>query len=102
MWVYAHWDNGGQAYIQPFHKQEKAAEHAFTRVSSYVARDMRNYGNKNMPRELSLVKVELDNLEGCRSFENALKVIAMYEDYMGLIVGQRSPCHGIRDVKMVE
>jgi hypothetical protein len=102
MWVYAYWDTNGSAYIQPFHRQEKAAEHAFTRIAGYVARDMRNYGNKNMPRELSLVKVELDKLERDKTLENAIKLITMYEDYAGLVIGQRSACHEIRDVKMVE
>ena len=102
MWIYAHWNTNGSTYIQPFHRQDKAAEHAFSRIASYVASDTRSYGNKNMPKELTMLKVEMDRLADAKTMDNAMKIIAMYEEYLQLVVGQVSPYHDIRDVKMVE
>lgn len=102
MFVYAHWPVNGHPYMQPFHKQEKAIEHAFSRLISYVANDKRNYGNKNMPRELTLVQVGLERLSNDKTIENIAKLIALYEDYVRVANGRSSPYHEIRDVKIVE
>lgn len=104
MWLYAHWSTNGSTYVQPFHKEEKAVEHAFMRLHSYVANDLRNYGNKNMPKELTMVKLELERLDSAfeKTVDNARRLIRMYEDYMRLVLGRQSAYHDIREVKIVE
>jgi site-specific recombinase len=101
MWIYAHWQANGTGYLMPFHKQEKAADHAFSRLHSQIAHEVRNYTNKTMPKELTELKLAIEQCDGNRTVENAKKIIDMYERFLR-IVGNASMHHSLEDIKLVE
>ena len=116
MFVYTHWYGNGTQTVQAFNKVEKAVEFTWQQIESYISvpgkRKPRSYHFFDSPKEekeeeetipeLVVLKIQLEKVKQKPSFENALLLIELYEDYNNHVLGQESALHTLKNIQVLE